>query len=79
MKLTTIALLSGFVWGGVAFAALPYAIDTSNDADKAYIEQVKQELSDNQADLDDDIVYQASEQAANARHANEFLRNMRIK
>ena len=42
-------------------AALPYALDTSNDADRAYVETVKADL------------YEQSEQAANARHANEFL------
>ena len=46
-------------------AALPYALDKSNEADKAYIETVK---ADN---------YEQSEQAANARYANERLRAMR--
>lgn len=74
MKLTTTALLSGFVWGGVAFAALPYAIEKDAANDRAYIETIKADNIDNQNDLDDDAIYLASEQAANARHANQFLK-----
>ncbi len=46
-------------------AVLPNALDKSNEADRAYIETVK---ADN---------YKQSEQAANARYANERLRAMR--
>ena len=46
-------------------AALPYALDTSNDADRAYVETVKADL------------YEQSEQAANARHANQFIKKNR--
>ena len=50
-------------------AALPYALDTSNDADRAYIATVK---ADNQARMSDS--YYESEQYRAALHANNFLR-----
>lgn len=50
-------------------AALPYALDTSNDADRARIATVK---ADNQERMSDD--YYESEQYRAALHANIFLR-----
>ena len=55
-------------------AALPYAIDTSSDNDKTLITEHKLSLIDEQID---DEQYEQSEQAANARHANQFIRNNR--
>ena len=60
-------------------AAIPYAIDTSSDNDKTLIIEHKLSLIDEQIDDEqiDDEQYEQSEQAANARHANQFIRNNR--
>ena len=55
-------------------AAIPDAIDTSSDNDKTLIIEHKLSLIDEQID---DEQYEQSEQAANARHANQFIRNNR--
>ena len=60
-------------------AALPYAIETSSDNDKTLIIEHKLSLIDEQIDDEqiDDEQYEQSEKAANARHANDFIRNNR--
>ena len=55
-------------------AVLPDAIDTSSNAQDALIIEHKLSLVDEQID---DEQYKASEQAANARHANDFIKNNR--
>lgn len=60
-------------------AAIPYAIDTSSDNDKTLIIEHKLSLIDEQINDEqiDDEQYEQSEQAANARHANQFIKNNR--
>ena len=72
MNKTLIILLIG-IWGA-ACTALPSAIDESNNAQDALIFEHKLSLIDEQID---DEQYEQSEQAANARHANEFIKNNR--
>ena len=67
-------LLSAAVVALANIAALPYAIETSSDNDKTLIIEHKLSLIDEQID---DEQYEQSEQAANARHANQFIRNNR--
>ena len=65
-------------------AAIPYAIDTSSDNDKTLIIEHKLSLIDEQIDdeqIDDEQIddeqYEQSEKAANARHANDFIKKNR--
>ena len=60
-------------------AAIPYAIDTSSNAQDTLIIEHKLSLIDEQIDGQqiDDEQYEQSEQAANARHANDFIKNNR--
>ena len=60
-------------------AAIPYAIDTSSNAQDTLIIEHKLSLIDEQIDDEqiDDEQYEQSEQAANARHANQFIKNNR--
>ena len=55
-------------------AAIPDAVDTSSNAQDALIIEHKLSLIDEQID---DEQYEQSEQAANARHANDFIKNNR--
>ena len=68
-----IAITSLAIWGA-AFAVLPDAIDTTQDNDKTLIIEHKLSLIDEQID---DEQYEQSEKAANARHANDFIKNNR--
>lgn len=70
MKLI-IAIVSVAIWG-TAFAVAPSAIVKSSDNDKMLIIEHKLSLIDEQ--IDD---YEQSEQASNARHANQFIKNNR--
>ena len=60
-------------------AVLPDAIETSSDNDKTLIIEHKLSLIDEQIDDEqiDDEQYEQSEKAANARHANDFIKNNR--
>ena len=67
-------LLSAAIVVLANIAAIPDAIDTSSNAQDALIIEHKLSLIDEQID---DEQYEQSEQAANARHANEFIKNNR--
>lgn len=58
-ELVGIALVGGLLWGGIAFAMLPSAVDKEYDSKQAYNINHKFDNLDNQADLDDDVTYQA--------------------
>lgn len=58
-EMTGIALAVGLLWGGIAFAVLPDAIKTDDANEQAYNINHKFDNLDNQADLDDDVTYQA--------------------
>lgn len=58
-ELVGIALVGGLLWGGIAFAMLPDAVDKEYDSKQAYNINHKFDNLDNQADLDDDVTYQA--------------------
>ena len=59
-ELVGIALVGGLLWGGIAFAVLPDAVDKEYDSKQASVINHKFDNLDNQADLDDDVTYQAS-------------------
>ena len=58
-ELVGIALVGGLLWGGIAFAMLPNAVDSEYSSKQASVINHKFDNLDNQADLDDDITYQA--------------------
>ena len=71
-------LLSAAIVVLANIAAIPYAIDTSSNAQDTLIIEHKLSLIDEQIDEQiDDEQYEQSEKAANARHANQFIRNNR--
>ena len=47
------------LWGSIGAYALPYAIDSEHDSKQASVINHKYDNLDNQADLDDDVTYQA--------------------
>lgn len=69
MRLAHITLAA--VIGLANIAALPYAIEQSDNADRAHIATVK---ADNQERMSDS--YYESEQYKAAQHANNFLRQV---
>ena len=58
-ELVGIALVGGLLWGGIAFAMLPSAVDKEYDSKQASVINHKFDNLDNQADLDDNVTYQA--------------------
>ncbi len=58
-ELVGIALVGGLLWGGIAFAVLPSAVDKEYGSKQASVINHKFDNLDNQADLDDDVTYHA--------------------
>lgn len=52
------------LWGSIGAYALPYAIDSELDSKQAYNINHKYDNLDNQADLDDNVTYQAIDNKA---------------
>ena len=76
-ELVGIALVGGLLWGGIAFAVLPSAVDKEYDGKQASVINHKFDNLDNQADLDDDVIYEASDKAKEIKAANAKLRKIR--
>ena len=76
-ELVGIALVGGLLWGGIAFAMLPSAVDKEYDSKQASVINHKYDNLDNQADLDDDVTYEASDKAKEIKAANEKLRKIK--
>lgn len=76
-ELVGIALVGGLLWGGIAFAMLPSAVDKEYDSKQATVINHKFDNIDNQADLDDDVIYEASDKAKEIAEANAKLKNIR--
>lgn len=76
-ELVGIALVGGLLWGGIAFAMLPSAVDSEYSSKQASNINHKYDNRDNQADLDDEIVYQASDKAKEIKAANESLKKIK--
>lgn len=65
------------LWGSIAAYAMPSAVDSEHNSNRSSIELHKLNNIDNQADLDDEIVYQASDKAREIKQANESLKRIR--
>ena len=76
-ELAGIALVGGLLWGGIAFAMLPSAVDKEYDSKQASVINHKYDNLDNQADIDDDVIYEASDKAKEIKAANAKLRKIR--
>ena len=76
-ELVGIALVGGLLWGGIAFAVLPSAVDKEYDSKQASVINHKFDNLDNQADLDDDVIYEASDKAKEIKAANESLKRIK--
>lgn len=76
-ELVGIALVGGLLWGGIAFAMLPSAVDKEYDSKQASVINHKFDNLDNQADIDDDVIYEASDKAKEIKAANESLRRIK--
>ena len=76
-ELVGIALVGGLLWGGIAFAMLPSAVDSEYDSKQAYNINHKYDNLDNQADLDDNTIYEASDKAKTIKQANESLKRIK--
>ena len=63
-ELVGIALVGGLLWGGIAFAMLPSAVDKEYDSKQATVINHKFDNLDNQADIDDNVTYQAIDNKA---------------
>ena len=71
MDKVLLAVASVVLIANVAMA-IP-ALATDDDNDRTAIELHKEYLADNQADIDDDVIYFASEEYKTAKYANQFL------
>ena len=60
-ELVGIALVGGLLWGGIAFAVLPSAVDSELNSKQASNINHKYDNQDNIADLDDGVIYQVSD------------------
>ena len=58
-ELVGIALVGGLLWGGIAFAVLPDAVDKELSNQQSANMMHQADNDDNQADIDDDVTYQA--------------------
>ena len=76
-ELVGIALVGGLLWGGIAFAMLPSAVDKEYDSKQASAINHKYDNLDNQADLDDNTIYEASDKAKTIKQANESLKRIK--
>lgn len=65
------------LWGSIAAYALPPAVDKELNNTQASNINHKFDNIDNQADLDDEIVYQASDKAKEIKRANASLKRIR--
>ena len=65
------------LWGSIGAYALPFAIDSEHDSKQASNINHKYDNLDNQADLDDDVIYEASDKAKEVKAANESLKRIK--
>lgn len=76
MSMKIIAPLAALIIAASVWAIAP-AIDSEHDSNRSSIELHKLNNIDNQADLDDEIVYQASDKAKEIKAANESLKRIK--
>ena len=76
MSMKIIAPLAALIIAANVWAIAP-AVDKEYDSKQAAVINHKFDNRDNQADLDDEIVYQASDKAKEIKAANAKLRKIR--
>ena len=76
MSMKIIAPLAALIIAANVWAMAP-AVDSEYDSKQAVIINSKYDNRDNQADLDDEIVYQASDKAKEIKAANESLKRIK--
>lgn len=76
-ELVGIALVGGLLWGGIAFAMLPNAVDKELSNQQSANMMHQADNDDNQADIDDDVIYEASDKAKEIKAANESLKRVK--
>ena len=76
MSMKIIAPLAALIIAANVWAIAP-AVDKEYDSKQASVINHKFDNLDNQADLDDEIVYQASDKAKEIKAANAKLRKIR--
>jgi len=76
MSMKIIAPLAALIIAANVWAIAP-AVDKEYDSKQASVINSKFDNIDNQADLDDEIIYQASDKAKEIKAANEKLRKIR--
>ena len=74
MKLLMVNII---LWGSIGAYALPYAMDKEYDSKQASVINHKYDNLDNQADLDADVIYEASDKAKEIKAANESLKRIK--
>ena len=76
MSIKIIAPLAALIIAANVWAIAP-AVDKEYDSKQASVINSKYDNLDNQADLDDDAIYQASEKAKTIKQANESLKRIK--
>jgi len=76
MSIKIIAPLAALIIAANVWAMAP-AVDSELNSKQAYNINHKFDNRDNQADLDDEIVYQASDKAKEIKAANESLKRIK--
>lgn len=76
-------IIVSMLLGAMCAPYMANAIDRQEQAEQLLIQQHKDYVNgyldnlDNESDIDDKVIYQASSQYKAAKHANEFLRKNR--
>ncbi len=76
MSMKIITPLAALIIAANVWAIAP-AMDKEYDSKQATVINSKYDNLDNQADLDDDVTYQASEKAKTIKQANESLKRIK--
>ncbi len=76
MSMKVIAPLAALIIAANVWAIAP-AMDKEYDSKQAYNINHKFDNLDNQADIDDDVIYEASDKAKEIKAANESLKRIK--
>lgn len=76
MSMKIIAPLAALIIAANVWAIAP-AVDKEYDGKQASVINHKYDNLDNQADLDDDVIYEASDKAKEIKAANESLKRIK--
>ena len=76
MSMKIITPLAALIIAANVWAIAP-AMDKEYDSKQAFVINHKYENLDNQADIDDDVIYEASDKAKEIKAANESLKRIK--